>query len=761
MHTLCARTAILIVLPLCLVEACDKPKVPAQAIDAGAPAPPEVQLLSVGPKLVSNQTSYPLSVRGKGLKDGMALAVNGTKVPLFVLDAEHAFARLPANLPVPVDQPQGVLGVSLWGEKKTLPLKLVNDAAFPVLSALAMSRDGAQAFVASLTQDVVFAIDTKSGEVKKVEVGDGPSALGIWKGALLVAHRYAPELRVQQSDGTFKAIPAPANAASLLVDGDVVFIAEHARDSVVALDLSDGGKELWRTPVFPNPGPLSMTAHGLAVGSLQTGEVLWLEPKTGKALESVQPKPGTPILGAKTKGGVDGSMSKYVMNGQLVRALTWSEKAQTLLLASSGPNLGPNPEKVEVPMNGGVAVLDAPKEGSPVYRHHLGFGSGVTAALAVDDANGLVYAADLAEGLVRVLDLKKLTARDGKVVEKALVQELAIPPPDGFQLIRPVADFAVNDRSGVSLHSGPGALSLSHDGKTLWVLDRFTGTVAKLDVSKAAKKGAKVDKQLKVTDMLGQQSRRRGEVLYFTDFGRTAMTCDTCHPDGHTGGILFEKTMPMRIYRSTTVRGAVETPPYFTPTAPHSLSIGATVTFVLNRNRFANPTPTPQEIDDLTTYTATVPTLPNPFCGANGEPPQELVLPDGKTSHPRNGLKLFEGKAHCSGCHPGPQFTMDQDGPTRGQYIDAGTPELFPLRVELQDPFYKGFATPALAGIWDVFPMFTTGSAGLKPEADGSVVVDTRFPLRKAVTGFAPVHGRADLLTPQEVDDLLGYVETL
>jgi hypothetical protein len=755
MHTLCASlrsildTGLRICVPLLWLIGCEKGPV---AIDAGPPKPPEPTLTSVGPRLISNQTSYPLSVRGTGLKQGMTLDVGDQKLPLFVLDDTHAWARLPANLPLPVDQTMGQLTVQVSGAKGNATLKLVNDTAFPVLSAFAMSGDEKTAFVASVTQDVVYAVSLERGEVQRLEVGDAPTALAMWRGALLVAHRYSSELRVQQLDGTFKVVPAPAYAASLLVDGDVVFIAEHAHDSVVALDLNDEGKEKWRTPVAPNPGPMAMTAHGLAVGSLQTGEVQWLDASTGKPLESVQPRPGTPILGPRTRGGVDSAMSKYVMNGQLTRALAFSAKTNVLLLGSSGPNVGPNPEKVEVTMNGGVAVLDAPKEGSPVYRHHLGFGSGVTQALAIDDARGVVFAADVAEGLIRVLDLKKLAKGDAK----AVTQELAIPPPDGFPLIRPREDFGVKDRSGLSLHSGPGMLWLSRDHKTLWALDRFTGTVATIDVSKPK---AAVVKQTAVTNMLSQPRRRLGEVIYFTDFGRTAMTCDTCHPDGHTAGVLFEKTKPMRIYRSTTIRGALETPPYFTP--PSEKSLGSTAEFVLNRNRFMNPTPTPSELDDVVTYSAAIPTLPNPYAGEHGEPPETMTLPDGKTAHPRRGVALFEGKADCARCHPGPTFTTDQDGATRGKLMKVGTPELFDLRKELQDPFYAGFAPPALVGIWDVFPMFTTGSAGLKAEADGSLVVETRWPLRKAVTGFAPQHGHADALTPEEVDDLLGYVQSL
>jgi hypothetical protein len=339
-----------------------------------------------------------------------------------------------------------------------------------------------------------------------------------------------------------------------------------------------------------------------------------------------------------------------------------------------------------------------------------------------------------------------------------VLQELAIEPPAGFPLIRPPADFAVKGRAGVALHSGPAALQLSPDKKTLWVLNRFTGTLARVDVSKADKKAASVVEQLPITKMLGQASRRKGEVLYFTDLGRTAVTCDSCHPGGHTGGVMFEKTSPLRIYRSGTVRGALETAPYFTPAS--TFSMGQTARFVMERNRYGNPVPTPEELEDVTRYSSTITTLPNPWADANGLPPEELTLPDGKVSHPRKGLALFEGKAECSKCHPAPQFTLDQDNETRGQYVDVGTPHLTPLREELQDPLFKGFGIPALVGIWDVFPMFTTGLAGLRVEGE-RLVVDTRFPLRRAVKDFAPKHGRADLLSEEELNDLLGYVQSL
>jgi hypothetical protein len=725
------------------------------APDAGAPAG-LTQVTAVGPRLLSNQTSNPLTVVGSGFKGEMTLEVGGKPVKLVVLDAHHAYGRLPGGIAIPKDQIQALVDVSLDGKPTGQKLKIVNDTSFPVLTGLAVS--GRTAWVASLTEDRVYAIDLDTKVVTPYPVGDGPMALAAWRDGVVVGHRFSADLLVVSPDGGSSAMQGHTHASALLVDGDTLYMAEQATDSVCARKLDGAGREQWCTPVAPNPGALALTSRGLAVGSQQTGEIEWLDPTTGQPLFSVAPGPGTPILGPPTIGGDGPAMSEYVMNGSMPRALAFSRRDGKLFSASIGPNIGPNPKKMEVAMNGGVAALDVPKgDGTPRYLRHLGTGGGVTQALALDEARGLLYGADVALGLVRVFDVKKL-AGSATDAERAVLQEVAIEPPADFPLIRPREDFAVKGRAGVALHSGPSALQLSSDHHTLYVLDRFTGTLARLDVKGADQRQARVIDQLPIANMLAQASRRRGEVLYFTDLGRTAVTCDACHPDGHTGGLMFEKTSPLRIYRTNTVRGSLETAPYFTPAS--TFSIGQTAKFVMDRNRYSNPTPTVEELEDLTRYTSAVTTLPNPFADELGALPMQLALPDGHLSHPRKGLLLFEGKAGCSGCHPAPHFTTDQDNETRGKYLDVGTPHLMPLREDLQDPLFRGFGVPALVGSWDVFPMLSTGGAGLKAQ-ENRLVVETRFPLRKAVSGFAPKHGRADLLSPEELDDLLGYVQSL
>lgn len=734
-----------------LLLGCPKPDTspPGQVPDAG----PSAKLLTVGPRLLSNQTSQPLSITGEGLTAGMSLQLGeplSMKVPLVVIDSRHAFARLPGGLSIGTF-PEVVVEASIAGAEGKAPLRLINDTLFPDLTALVRSKDSALLFALSGTTDTVFQIEVATKKITPIAVGDGPSALATWidgEGSewLVVVHQYEGALLLIKLNelAVKKSLPAPANAAGVLVHEGRAYVSEQARDTVTAIDLLSG-KEVWRTPVAPNPRELIIAGKSLLVGSLATGALELLDPSSGAVQGSIEPSPGTPIFGGGTA-----KYSASVMNGKAPRGLAWSAKQSTAFVSSIGPNIGPNADKMEVSMNGGVGAVDLAKG----WRRHLGFGAGVTEALALDDARGFLYASDVGLGLIRVLDVKKLASGDAS---KALLQELALRPPANFPSIRPAADFGVKGRAGPSLHAGPRALSLSADGKRLFVLERFTATIAVIDVSKPGK--AEWLAQIPVTNPLTQPTRRLGQVLFFADFGRTAMSCDACHIEGHSEGVLFEKTMPLRIYRSTTVRGSRETPPYFTPASTQSM--GETAKMVGGRNRFHNPDPSAEEIEALTVYSSLIPTLPNPFVGADGAPVEALTLPDGKTGHPRHGLALFEGKAACASCHPAPQFTTDQDPATRGRFIDVGTPKFMPLREAQQNTRFEGFGTPALVGSWDVFPMLTTGLAGLAVKEDGSVRVETRFPLRTAIETWSPKHGRADLLTEPERDDLLAYVMSL
>jgi hypothetical protein len=264
-----------------------------------------------------------------------------------------------------------------------------------------------------------------------------------------------------------------------------------------------------------------------------------------------------------------------------------------------------------------------------------------------------------------------------------------------------------------------------------------------------------------------QKNRRLGEIVYYTDLGRTGMTCDTCHPDGHEGGVLYSKTFPIRIYRSPTCRAITESPPFFTPSMLPS--IHTTCVHVLARNRYQNPPPSEEECSGLVEFTENIPTLPNPFVGEKGALPKELRLPDDHVGDAIAGLHLFEGKAGCAGaiCHPPPHFTADQNARTRGKLEHVGTPTQLALRPEFQDMQDLGQPPQALIGGWDQFPLLGSGAAGLSIAPDGTLIPSAPFALRRVLEMAAESekkgvpHGHTADLSPKEVDDLLAYLMTL
>ena len=711
--------------------------------------PPPARLVAVGPRTISDQTSYPLAVYGEGLAAGMRLRVGKQLLPLAVVDAGHAFARIAPQ------RGQGVQtrlvarlvdasGAKLPGEAS---LHVVHDAGFP--DPIAMVASAGRLFVASPTTDTLFVVDPATRQVRAEAAGDGPRALAVHvddsgRSWVVVAREFEKTLLLIAADDPARrrTVGAPALASGLAVHEGVALVAERAYDTIHAIDL-ENGRTLWRTPVAPNPRALAVTSAGLAVGSLQAGSVEILDLRTGKPKAEIAPGPGVAIVGGRTA-----AFREQVMGGTAPRALVFSPRLMRLFMTSIGPNVGPNAARMEVSMNGGVAVLD-PATGK--YERHLGFGAGVTEGMALDDDRGLLYVADGALGQVRVLATGDL-ARDDAGAQRALLREIPIPPPDGWPTARPTSDYSTHGRAGVEVHSGTWALALADGGSTLFALNRLTGTVTRLDVRDGA---ARPIDTIPLAPMLAQRERRIGQALYYADLGRTGITCDSCHPEGQTGGILFTKTRPMRIYRSTSILGARETPPYFTPASQRSLE--ETASFVGGRNRDHNPALTQAETRALAAYTDLLVTPPNPFVGADGAPPTRLALPDGATGDARHGLSLFFGRAGCAGCHPAPVFTTDQDPATRGTYDDVGTPLYFPLREREQDLGAGVYSPPSLLGLWDVFPLYNTGTAGLRADRDRAVVAN-RFPLRDIVTH---PHGRVPPLPPSDRNDLLAYLLSL
>ena len=722
--------------------------------------------------MVSNQTSYPVVISGDGFTAGMRLALGppwSAELPAALIDGQHLGARLP---PTPATGRAESAATARLLDARGKPvagqvsLVVIDDAGFPMPTGLVASGDGKLAFALSPTTDEVWVYHRDGGATERLQVGDGPRALALTgRGAqeeLVVVHDFAPELRLLSTADPHRpqrTIPIRAGALGVTVDRarGLAYVANHQSNSVQVVDLATGAVQA-ELIAGVRPRSLALGAGLLAVANAGSGDVsvfaLGAISITPRELR-LQPRPGSAIIGGHTE-----KWAPYAVGGRQPRALAFSERRKLLFVASAGLNLGPNPDKVEVSTNGGVGVVD-PAAG--VWRRHVSILAGVPQALALDDDRSLLYAADLSRGLLTVLDAALLGGSDDEA-RRAVLASLPLPAPVGpnsAPRIRPAADLAVPRRAGPEIHAGPEALALTDGGKSVLVLSRFDGSVTEVDVSiPAAPRVVRALPAPPHSPMTAQRQRRLGEVVYFTDLGRSSMSCDACHPGGHDDGVFFAKTHPLRFYRATTLRDVRETPPYFFPAGFPSLEVTASA--VLGRNRFHNPDPSGEEIAALALYQRTIAALPNPFVDASGALPERLALPDGRAGSPRAGLALFEGKAGCRECHPAPHFTTDQDAATRGRSFDVGTPMTQPIHLEWQEAPPGPHQVPSLTGVWDEFPLLASGAGGLEVAPDGALVPTTRFPLRTVLEwkGDKP-HGNAAALSERERDDLLAFLLTL
>ena len=99
----------------------------------------------------------------------------------------------------------------------------------------------------------------------------------------------------------------------------------------------------------------------------------------------------------------------------------------------------------------------------------------------------------------------------------------------------------------------------------------------------------------------------------------------------------------------------------------------------------------------------------------------------------QRGKALFEGKAGCAGCHPGPYFT------------DKQTHNVGITSPNEPNAFYD---TPSLVEAYRTAPYYHDGRAATMRDA-----------LTKHDGGG--LHGKLSKLIPSEIDDLIAYVLSL
>ena len=416
----------------------------------GAPGPSVTRLDTVAPRRLTNATSFPVRIAGRRLTRGMRLRLTGPEtreLPTVFLDRRHLAARIPAGLKAAPQAAMAIYDARLVDASgKVVPgdqrLIVINDADFVDPYDLAVAPDGGRLFVASPTTDTVFAVDPARGEVESVPVCDGPRSLAPWVDAsgtprIVVACVHTPALWILDARAPLmskpRRVPGPRRAQAVRVRGHLAYVPSDLDDAVHVIDFA-ADREVRRLPAGVHPRTLAFAGDGrrLLVGNLGSDDVTDLTLDGPGAPSTIAPGPGVPILGGHTE-----PFARYVMGGKAPRDLVASPSLHVVFESSIGPNVGPNPRRMEVSMNGGVGVLDA---ATGRFLRHVSILHGVPAGMALDDARGLLYVTDVARGRLLALDARAL-ADGGAGARHAILATLAIPAPKWMPLIRPRADF--------------------------------------------------------------------------------------------------------------------------------------------------------------------------------------------------------------------------------------------------------------------------------------------------------------------------------
>ena len=325
-------------------------------------------------------------------------------------------------------------------------------------------------------------------------------------------------------------------------------------------------------------------------------------------------------------------------------------------------------------------------------------------------AHSATHEISLIDQAALLAKLAKIPRRDQSALDDNAYEALPENPINDLSFLNGI-------RQRVKL-KGNGPRGLAVAGDKVYAAEYFTGSLGVVTLSPAGPslQSLPLGKEPAMTPV------RKGEML-FNDAATMCFqqwqSCSTCHPDARMDAVNWDllndgignpkstKSLVLSAQRSPVMARGVR------KSAEEAVRTG--MKFI----QFMNPDE--DRADPLFQYIKSLRPVPSPF------------LINGKLSASANRGKAVFDKAACSACHSGPYYT---DMKLR----DVGT----------SDGFDKGssFVTPTLCEVWRTAPYLYDGRAAT---------------LKEVFTKNNPngSHGQTSNLSPQEIEDLIAYVNSL
>jgi len=581
-------------------------------------------------------------------------------------------------------------------------------------SEMAISHDGRTLFVLCEKGDELLVVDTQSKEViRRVQVGHVPrglalSADGRW---IYVANSWTD--RVSVIDGktfeTVRQLPTGFEPISVqpTADGTTLYVANRVSNDISVIDLQTG-QEKKRLTAGRGASFLAASPEGARIYSTHVFPRLEQQRTIPESEVTVVDTTRQSVTDRLKLTNVAGVFHVAVSNDGKLTAIAQMRPKNLPPLAhvEHGAVFG---YSLSVFGEGFKGVVQVPLDELERY-FALPYG------VAITPDHGRIFVSSSGSDVVSVIDTAKL-ARFARL-RKPFAEDLSAS-----------ANYVV---ARISVGKNPRGITLSADGKLLYVANRMDDSVSVIDTQKNA-----VVATINLGGSKSISPARKGEQIFNTaKYGfQGHFGCANCHIDGSFDGLEWDLEpdgFGIDIVDNRLLEDLSGTEPFKwnggNPNMP--TECGPRTEKYFYRSQSYND----QELTDLVTYVMSQPFRPNRYRLANGEltPAQER----GKDIFERTmdkTRKAIPEQNQCAYCHSGPKYTSRQ-------LFDVGSGKSTD-RSPLVD-------TPQLNNVYMTAPYLHDGSAKS---------------LEEIWTVFNPndTHGRTNDLTKDELNDLIEYLRTL
>jgi YVTN family beta-propeller protein len=577
-----------------------------------------------------------------------------------------------------------------------------------------LSPDGARLYVLCQQSEEVRVLDASSyAVIKDISVGRVPRGFSLSASGdrLFVTNSWDDTLSVIDT-GTLAVVatwPVGAEPSSVVEDraGKRLFVANRISGNVVVLDaqtgttekwlmagrgasyltLSPDGSRIYTTHIYPNPSP-HRTAPESEITVIDTAHAVVVDRMPLHAIAGV-------FHLAFSGDGRLGAVAEYHPKNLVPLAHLEHGWAFADTLTLFGADVG---KPVEVPLDELERYASQP------------FG----VAIAPDKSH--IYVTCGGSENVTVVDVPRL------------LRFIQMHPGPYVQDLSASANYVV---TRIPVGHNPRGLTLSRDGRRLFVANRLEDTISVIDT--------RTDRVVSTITLAGPKTisvLRRGEQAFYTAHYsfQGQIGCATCHIDSTFDGLTWDLEpdgFGRDIVDNRPIEDLKDTEPFKwnggNPNLPTECGPRTEKYFWRSENYDS------RTLTDLVSYVRGLPSRPNRWRLQHGEltPAQERGKVFFVRSVDKFGKPIPEAN-RCSYCHSGPKGTNQKsfDVGTRKSTDNSGlldTPQL--TNITLTAPYLHDGSARTLEEIWTVY----------NPDDK---------------------HGRTNDLTKDELNDLIEYLRT-